>query len=138
MDGGFRGRGLGALTTTQMLSASEHFATAIAPIYQARAQFLAASAHQGLTAADVHTISEAFNAFDQRVQQHFHALDQVQSEAQLAEWTSTGDSIVAEARPVAARVAPYIVEEAALRPWKIGLAVAGVGAAIGFIWLVSR
>jgi len=150
IDGGFRGRkstglrsvrsGLASLTSTLQNSEADSFNGQFAQfdhVYAALQHAISAGTVPESSAVELTT---EFLAIGAERDAHRAQLATLDSPAQLMEWHSTGDSIVARANALASSTAAAIGFNLGTRPWQI--AVALVGGAIVFggaaYWLSRR
>ena len=135
IDGGFRGRpdlrvlqggrGLGSLTTTQQNAEAEAFLARFA-----RFDRMTLLVHRALVSGAVPIPAAAelegtFLAIGAERTAHLARLSTLESEAQLVEWRSTGDTVAGHAAAAADRAGVLVGDEAGARPWKIVVALVG-------------
>lgn len=141
INGGFRGRGFGALTSAQTNEAVEQLDQALAEFFSAIARLQQAASLRAIPEADASRLIAAMDLLNERYTRAVtDELTAVQNSAQLAEWRSRIE--IELVRPALAWVDDVLIttgDEAAARPWKIGVAIIGGLLAVGAgVWVVSR
>lgn len=149
IDGGFRGRrgtslrsirgGLGSLTSSLQNSEATQFNARFFRFDQVKNALDVAIQNGSLGAGAAVQLEAAFLGLGAERDVHRAQLATLDSPAQLMEWHSTADSIVARASSLADSTAQTIGFDTGTRSWQIGVALVG-GALLfgGAAWWLSR
>lgn len=122
IDGGFRGRkGVGSLTTAQVLDEVEAFEVRLAPFRQAVSMARQRIAAGGLPVAEAREIEAAASTLEGLIDQHIAASSQVASSSDLLAWRNAATLLVSRAQAFVTRAGTAVQAEAGTRPWKIAL-----------------
>lgn len=141
INGGFRGRGMGALTTSQKSDAVEQLGQTLNDFFETGDRFQSAVSSRSIPASDAMQLLAMLDTLNERYTRAItDELDRVENDAQLAEWRSRVELELV--RPAMSWIDTAMLtmgDEAAARPWKVGFAViGGLLVAGGLAWGFSR
>jgi len=141
INGGFRGRGMGALTSSQKSEAVEQLGQTLEDFFQTGDRFQGAVGTRSIPEHDALQLLAMLDTLNERYTRAItEELDRVENDAQLAEWRSRVELELV--RPALSWVDTALLtmgDEAAARPWKVGFAiVGGLLVAGGLAWGFTR
>jgi len=132
IDGGFRGRkGVGNLTTDQLLSEVESFEARLGSFRQSAQIAKQRIAAGALSQADARSLDEAITALEERIDTHIARSGELQNASALLAWRAEAGRIVTLAQAFVQQSRALVQSESMSRPWKVAIALTIGTAVIG-------